>query len=318
MKVRMPSPKILLAVLLPIILLLSSCASPTPAAEILPAPTQVEAVVTPTKAEANMPDPASRYCTDHGGKLAVETGGDGGQFAVCYFEDNRQCEEWALMRGECPMGGLKVTGYVTPAGRYCAIRGGTYAITSGSGASNEQGTCTLKDGTKCDAGDYYNGKCVPGALPSPTGSTIQPLIMEVCDGEAQAMAHALDVIEVTQSEAPLNDPVTGVSGTGCMSTITGNGAKFKGPDMVAKALGGTLVEEGWAEDQQLAAGGPTGIGTGYRKDNQICLVAAGWKPDASANCPSDQPITACNVTPEQKLYTIILNCGLENTSTPTS
>jgi hypothetical protein len=33
---------------------------------------------------------------------------------VCVFGDNRQCEEWALMRGQCPAGGIRVTGYVTP------------------------------------------------------------------------------------------------------------------------------------------------------------------------------------------------------------
>ena len=80
---------------------------------------------------------------------------------MCYFEDNRQCEEWALLRGDCPGGGVKVTGYVTPAGRYCAITGGEYAITDKSGESDEQGTCTLKNSTQCDAWDYFNGKCEP-------------------------------------------------------------------------------------------------------------------------------------------------------------
>jgi hypothetical protein len=40
-------------------------------------------------------------------------------------------------------------------------------------------------------------------------------VVEVCNGQAQAMAHFLDVIEVTQSEAPLSDPVTGAAGTVC-------------------------------------------------------------------------------------------------------
>ena len=29
-----------------------------------------------------------------------------------------------MLRGACRVGGLRVTGYVTPAGRYCAITGG--------------------------------------------------------------------------------------------------------------------------------------------------------------------------------------------------
>ena len=48
------------------------------------------------------------------------------------------------MRGDCPVGGVKVTGYVTPAGRYCAITGGTYTIIGNSGADDEHGTCTFR------------------------------------------------------------------------------------------------------------------------------------------------------------------------------
>jgi hypothetical protein len=104
-------------------------------------------------------NPASVNCAQQGGTLAIETRGDDGQYGVCYFEDNRQCEEWALFRGDCPVGGLKVTGYVTPAAQYCAITGGTYAVTGNSGGDDERGTCTLPNGGQCDAWDYYNGKC---------------------------------------------------------------------------------------------------------------------------------------------------------------
>ena len=88
-----------------------------------------------------------------------------------------QCEEWALLRGDCPVGGVKVTGYVTPAARYCAITGGEYAVTGNSGADDEQGACTFKDGPQCDAWDYYDGKCDPsGANRRTDEATIQPLI----------------------------------------------------------------------------------------------------------------------------------------------
>lgn len=91
----------------------------------------------------------------------MENRGDLGEFGVCYFEDNRQCEEWALFRGDCPAGGLKVTGYITEAARFCAITGGEYAITGNSGANNEQGTCTFKNGNTCDVWKYYTGECSP-------------------------------------------------------------------------------------------------------------------------------------------------------------
>ena len=258
---------------------------------------------------ANMANPASENCIKQGGQLVIQKRGDGGEYGICLFEDNRQCEEWALLNGDCPVGGLKVTGYITPAAQYCAITGGTYDITGNSGTPNETGTCTFMNGQTCDAIDYYNGKCSPNT--ASTGTSIQPLPVEVCNGQAQAMAHTLDVLEVTQSDAPLSDPSTGASGTGCQATVTGTGEKFKSPDAVVNALGGMLKDEGWTEDMMLAAGGPTGMGAGYRKGDQMCLALAEWRPDASANCPTDQPIGACQLTPAQQLYTVTLNCGVE-------
>lgn len=115
----------------------------------------------PAKGETALPNPASAHCVEQGGTLATEERGDLGQIGVCYFEDNRQCEEWALFRGECPVGGLKVTGYITEAARFCAITGGEYAITGNSGADDEQGTCTFPNGKVCDAWEYYGGACNP-------------------------------------------------------------------------------------------------------------------------------------------------------------
>jgi len=103
-------------------------------------------------------NPASVNCVAQGGRHVVERG-PGGELGVCLFEDNRQCEEWALLRGECPVGGLRVTGYATEAARYCAITGGRYAITGRSGAADEEGTCALPGGASCDADAYYRGTC---------------------------------------------------------------------------------------------------------------------------------------------------------------
>ena len=104
-------------------------------------------------------NPASVGCVAKGGKLTMERRPDGGQYGVCLFEDNRQCEEWALFRGQCPAGGRRVTGYITPAARFCAITGGSYSVTANSGKDDEQGTCVLPGGKSCDAVAYYRGTC---------------------------------------------------------------------------------------------------------------------------------------------------------------
>jgi putative hemolysin len=73
------------------------------------------------------PASASQYCEAQGGKRTMERG-SGGEIGVCVFADNRQCEEWALLLGQCPRGGIPVTGYATTSERHCAIRGGRMTI----------------------------------------------------------------------------------------------------------------------------------------------------------------------------------------------
>lgn len=94
-------------------------------------------------------NPASKNCIEKGGTVQILKRGDGGEYGVCFFEDNRQCEEWALFKGNCPVGGIKVTGYNTLEEVYCAIIGGT--------VSSDQNSCTFPK--TCSVDDLYNGKC---------------------------------------------------------------------------------------------------------------------------------------------------------------
>jgi hypothetical protein len=70
---------------------------------------------------------AAQNCESLGGKRTVERGTDG-EIVVCVFPRNRQCEEWALLFGQCPRGGIDVSGYATTSERHCAIRGGRMTI----------------------------------------------------------------------------------------------------------------------------------------------------------------------------------------------
>lgn len=123
-------------------------------------------------AQASLANPASQNCVAKGGKVTIEKNPKGGEFGVCLFDDNMQCEEWAMMRGQCRTGGIKVTGFVTPAARYCAITGGTYKVVSASNTPDEKGTCTLPGGRQCDAAAYFDGSCMRRAAAPAAARTI--------------------------------------------------------------------------------------------------------------------------------------------------
>ena len=56
-------------------------------------------------AQPQLANPASVNCVQQEGTLSIERRPDGGEYGVCVFADNYQCEEWALLRGECPRRG---------------------------------------------------------------------------------------------------------------------------------------------------------------------------------------------------------------------
>lgn len=101
--------------------------------------------------KVTLANPASVNCTEKGGTLKLMTKPTGGQYGVCYFEDNMQCEEWALMRGRCPVGGVKVTGYSNPEAVYCAITGGQ--------PQDNETKCKTAEGKVCEARAFYTGSC---------------------------------------------------------------------------------------------------------------------------------------------------------------
>jgi putative hemolysin len=55
----------------------------------------------PAPAEAGLPNPASVFCEEQGGRLEIRTDSSAGQTGSCIFADGSECEEWAYFRGEC-------------------------------------------------------------------------------------------------------------------------------------------------------------------------------------------------------------------------
>lgn len=68
--------------------------------------------VSPTP-QTNMPNPASVYCEQNGGKLDLRQDASGGVAGTCVFPDGSECDEWAYFRRECKPGDSPVNPAVT-------------------------------------------------------------------------------------------------------------------------------------------------------------------------------------------------------------
>jgi len=57
-----------------------------------------------TTKQVGLPNPASVYCEENGGRLDLRTSEDGSVAGVCVFQDGSECDEWAFYRGTCARG----------------------------------------------------------------------------------------------------------------------------------------------------------------------------------------------------------------------
>jgi hypothetical protein len=152
----------------------------------------------------------------------------------------------------------------------------------------------------------------PTAVPTVSAGGLKPLESAACGDLAKAIGQALGV-ETSLAEAPFQDYVTGQAGTGCQMAVAGAGWDFAA---VTKSLWAMLAAQGWQEDTMYDADGPTGAVRGFRQGGGLCLLTVEWKPSPDANCPSDKPISDCQLKPEQKLYSVSLNCAQGASSQP--
>ena len=87
-------PLSLALILLALALLLAGC-------DVVPRPMPTAIPVVQPTAQPGLPNPASVYCQEQGGRLEIRTDADGGQAGYCVFPYGSECEEWAFLHGEC-------------------------------------------------------------------------------------------------------------------------------------------------------------------------------------------------------------------------
>lgn len=122
----------------------------------------VEEVAT---APTGLANPASANCLKQGGTLDIWTGGDGGQIGVCTFDNGSKCEEWAMLRGDCPTGGVAVLQTWDEGELHCAIFGGEVRREN---SGLEPSMCRIK-GISCPTQAFLKHNGCPETAATPDG-----------------------------------------------------------------------------------------------------------------------------------------------------
>lgn len=130
-----------------------------------------------------------------------------------------------------------------------------------------------------------------------------PIGASLCQTLQEVTSEALGVDVLMETDAPFADELAGEFGKGCRLSAQGDGSQFTSPQEVVSNLKNT-TGQGWTEQINYEADGPTGSSTALTRDMGLMLIQANWKLADGAICPTDQPIEVCDLQPSQKLYSI--------------
>jgi hypothetical protein len=102
-----------------------------------------------------LPNPATTYCRDLGYTYETRDGPQG-EYGVCVFPDDSECEAWNFYNGQC---GQPFS--------FCEKTGGTLNIETNvlCPSDDECAICTTPSGTECTESSYFDGTC-------PTNSSV--------------------------------------------------------------------------------------------------------------------------------------------------
>ncbi|PKN99280.1 MAG: hypothetical protein CVU42_08495 [Chloroflexi bacterium HGW-Chloroflexi-4] len=299
-----------------IIILLAGCSQP---AAVIPITPQAAATDEATEAAIESPQPNWKV-TDAGplifypGSTFIQTPGDLQPYSAIRFTVSA-------------LKGQQVSMWLTTEPALIDLPLATLTIMDGSGtvltseplvywsqvmAADQTLTVEIKSLASEDILYSYKIEIPAEVIDPVAGEVYEPIETSLCFMLQEEMATALDKDIYTESQAPFLDVVGREAGQGCRLTATGTGVDFSDPWSVVNTLIST-VGAGWTQSPDYAAGGGTGSVAGLYRDMALMLIKVNWKPDMGVECPADQPLDDCGLTPEQMIYTIEIDVA-QNTA----
>jgi hypothetical protein len=137
-------------------------------------------------------------------------------------------------------------------------------------------------------------------------ATLQPIPAAECQQFAAQTQDAVGfAMRVDSEDNFFTDLIDGSEGRSCH--ILGNaagqsyGAAVELMTKIAKVFGD------WRDDPARAAEGTDGAEKGYVNGNRIATIQVSWEPGPGVTCSDKQPLSACKILPQQKLWSAMVD-----------
>jgi hypothetical protein len=143
-----------------------------------------------------------------------------------------------------------------------------------------------------------------GIASAEDAAALQPIPAADCQQFA-SQAQAAAGFAMKAGEDDFTDLTDGSDGRSCHIQGSASDQTYAAPaDLVAKIA---KVFGEWKDDPARAAEGPGGEEKGLVSGNRIATIEVSWEPGPGVTCSDKEPLSACKILPQQKLWTAIVD-----------
>jgi hypothetical protein len=134
--------------------------------------------------------------------------------------------------------------------------------------------------------------------------TLQPIPAAECQKFAAQTQVAVG-FAMNAGEDDFTDLTDGSDGRACHIAGSASDQTYAAPaDLIAKIA---KVFGDWRDDPVRAADGADGAERGLVNGNRIATIQVSWEPGPGVACSDKQPLSACKILPQQKLWNAIVD-----------
>jgi hypothetical protein len=136
------------------------------------------------------------------------------------------------------------------------------------------------------------------------GDMLRPIPPGDCQTFAVQVQNAIGMA-AKASEDDFTDLTDNSDGRSCHIAASASGQSFATPgDLITRVA---TVFPGWTDDPARTADGPDGTEKGYVKGDRVATVDVSWEPGPGVTCSDKEPLSACKILPQQKLWNVIVD-----------